>query len=109
VCRMGRRGAQSVVTTPFDNFAAGIGEMGDASFMILLREIPVPLIIRSVSAALNDFVYPLPIHVKANHGIVYVVFQDRLLPIVNVIGGNTARGHGPFHATAKRVVGELVS
>ena len=106
--RIDRRRTKCVVAIPFDNVAAGIGEMGNAPFVVLLLEIPVPLIICPVRAALDDFVDPFPIHVKANQATAGVVLQNRVPPVITIIG-SASIVHCPFHASTKCVVGEIVS
>ena len=99
--------SERIVTVTLDNSAVGVCEVGHAAFMILLREIPVPLVVCAVCAALNDFIDAFSIQVKSNQDIVFVVFQNRLLPVVKIIGSDGIVDRA-FHATAQRVVAEIV-
>jgi hypothetical protein len=75
--------------------------------MVLVQEIPVPLVVCPIRAALDDLVGSFAVHIKANQCIVCVVFQNRLLPIVKIIG-NDGIVDRALYTTAQRIVGEIV-
>ena len=77
-----RRHAKGVVTIPLNRIAASISQQRHTAFVVLLREIRVPLAVGTNGDTLQDFVDPFPIHVNSGERPARVKLQDRFLPVV---------------------------
>ena len=81
--------------------------MSHAPFVVLLQKIPVPYITHAICAALDNFVDSFSVHIKADQRITCVIFQNRLVAVVEVISGQCIVDRA-FHTAAKRIVGKIV-
>src|ERR1043166_4931053 len=82
--------------------------MRDSAFMVLLEEIPMPLAIRPVGAALQDFINSFSIQVKANSVAICVILEDRLFAIVDVVGGVIVAIKCALHTATQCIVNEPI-
>src|SRR5581483_1953749 len=100
--------AKHVVAIALKHVAAGVGQQGHAPLVVLVQIIGVPFTVGPNGHPLQNFVHPFAVHVHAHRRPARVIFQDRFVAIVKVIGGGPTAERA-FHTPPESVVGHGVN